>query len=162
MVSMYRGEHLLIHRETWCGHVTQTTRRGVWIECSPQDTRNEACARCGLCGGAGKSHTKRWIPIANSTAFTPGERVLVERHRLNEALAASIVFGIPLLVMFATLLYRGYADPESVDSLETVCITVGALGAGCMPAWGIDLLFRRWYPAAVSRIEDTVSAENIE
>ncbi len=107
------------HYETCCGTVERVEHGTVYVTIA-QPAVNEACRRCGACGGASAPRTppRIRVPVSQSD-IEPGQQVRLRRYVLNPALSAALVFGPPLtgalsgIVLAANLPGGGMDSPVS-------------------------------------------------
>lgn len=106
------------------------------------------CGKCNLCGPNDKKVTLSYN-IKDSSKYKSGDQIKLKRFIINEALAASTVFGIPILFAFFTQLVWHVVAPESANSGMAVIYTLiaGVLGIGCV--YIIELLIKIFFPAEV-------------
>jgi hypothetical protein len=125
------------------------------LECRPDKVRivvapsecdtKTSCKGCTSCAEKPGAR-KMWLPIRCGESLSPGIRVRFTRYVVNEALAALLLFGLPILTAASTLIVWSIVAPERAESPVAVGSAVLAFAAGFGFSWGLEKLFLRIHP----------------
>ncbi len=110
---------------------------------------NEHCGGCTACAAQGKK------PAALTVAHTGkspavGTRVSVRHYRVNPALAAGAVFGLPVALMIAGAAAAPALSGAGVDSPASCLGAVAGLFAGALLAWVLERVLMLLVPARLT------------
>jgi positive regulator of sigma E activity len=108
----------------------------IKAECIP----SSSCASCNRSAGCARGVRPRRIrvPVSSFSTLTPGEEVTVEHTKINEAVAAVVVFGLPLIFAVAGYWVWMQLFPGSGESAGRVLLTLVGLVFGFIAGVMID------------------------
>ncbi len=138
--------------------------RGVIIAVHPHDIsvrlaakeNYSSCAEkgCHLCAAPTKSMELN-IPVTTAPEFRLGDSVVVSLPIINEALAASIVFLIPIIVAVIVGSIIAFGFHWSIESGKSVATILISFAVSFVIPVLIDHLIKRRYPVTVEKHEVT-------
>ncbi|MFW5960322.1 MAG: SoxR reducing system RseC family protein [Chitinivibrionales bacterium] len=123
-----------VYRKRRCtGRVVEADRRGfsVVLESGPSSDSSE-CRNCGLCRTQGE--VMKYFKTDKGADLSQGDEITFSYTLVNEAAAALILLGIPVMCLILTVLLRGYFSGEGADDPVTVLLSLISAGAGVIPA----------------------------
>jgi positive regulator of sigma E activity len=124
-------------RET--GTVVEVTPRTVTVEMQPESP--EQCAACGCCGDhRGRRHVLQLAADRDPRLreVRPGDRLDLEIRLPNQAVAALLLFGLPLAAVLAGAWLGWRLAPQSDNA-----VLLGG-GGGFVLGGGLVWLCNRW------------------
>jgi positive regulator of sigma E activity len=111
-------------------------------------TKEDACRNCMLCVAAARdSEERRTMKLSGVGAMPIGSCVHVEIRQPNSAVAAMVIFGVPLVALAAGGI-MGDALASLMGQIDWIGAATGAglgLCAGCLVVKRTE---RRWVPSA--------------
>jgi hypothetical protein len=137
----------LATRKSNIGTIEKIGPNWVMVGVSRDERLSNQCSKCGLCTPSPISVRLR-VKLDNAHHYKQGQQVLIQRTILNAAVAAMVVFGLPLLyALLAVLflaphfgLFAAWAQPLAA---------LGGMVGGLMTSGLIDTLFRRRFSPTI-------------
>ncbi len=131
------------------------------LECTPKrahivvapsecDTKS-GCKGCTSCADKPGAR-KMWLPVQCGESLSPGIKVRFTRFVVNEALAALLLFGLPILASAGTLIIWAVVAPNQVESPAAIGSAVLAFAGGFSFSWALEKLLLRIYPPRLDPI----------
>lgn len=143
--------------KTEAARVRSIESRGAWVETVCGNPSEQGCETCGT-GGCGSAGTKSrgparvFVRTEPSVRFSEGQMVTVRRFVPNEALAAGIVFGIPLLCAVLALMVIYHVAPAKAESAFGALTALVCLVGGFGVVAAAERVWERAHPATL--VED--------
>lgn len=106
------------------------------------------CKNCNLCA-SGDNSNKIFYKIKNAHKFKLHQEINIKRFVFNEAVAATTMFGIPILLALITQLIWYNKCPQTADSVSAILSTVGAMIFGIVIVYIIETLVKIKFPSKV-------------
>jgi hypothetical protein len=127
------------------------SRKAIRLEMDGACSISGGCSHgCSSCGGKDESRATRFmVRVASPEGFARGQRVRVRRFVANEAIAAGIVFGLPLLLALTAVTIWYVLAPEQAESPAAVLSGVGGLVGGFVVAAIADRIAQHLAPTRV-------------
>lgn len=134
-------------RQSSIGTIEKIGSGWVVVGVRRDEQLSNQCSKCGLCTPSPISARLR-VRLDNPHTFQLGQRVLIQRTILNAALAAVVVFGLPLLYALCAVLFiaprfmrlGGWAEPLAA---------LGGMVVGLLSIGLIDTYFRRRFSPTI-------------
>lgn len=131
------------------GIVTAVSSDGIHAipadACGMNDGGKNCSGGCGSCGGKKKVRTYTLVLRTPHDLHT-GQQIRFRYHSLHETVGALIVFGIPLVMAFSTLLLWQVLQPQQAESGRALLSSGIALACGFGVVRIIDRFFGRTHP----------------
>jgi positive regulator of sigma E activity len=141
------------------GEVERVDAGGVTVRFRAHGQLGEQCAGCRACG-MGRPESRLRIPRDEARSLVSGQTVEVRRFVMDPALAAAIVFGLPLALMLAGLAAATALLPHSARSPALPLWAVAGLAIGVVLARLVDLAVCR--RAGLPRIVDPTAGSEAD
>ncbi len=146
--------------------VKEVEARGAWVEtvCGDPDS-TEGCASCGSegCGSAGnrkRTQSKVFVRGDGTSGLSQGQRLRIQRFIPNEALAAGIVFGIPIICAVAALMVVYQLAPAKAESPFGAIVALVCLVGGFGVVAAAERLWERAHPAKILETGETADSKS--
>ncbi len=136
--------------------VIEVAPRRVRVAFTADCDRPESCAGCTACARSPRV-PKVTVPSPDTSRFTPGQAVRVARFAANQALAAFVIFGIPLACALGAAFLAGWAAGRGAQSQAAAVASLFGMAAGFAIAAFIDRLVRIAYPPRI--VHDPVGSD---
>ena len=139
---------ILGHITTANAVVSKIAKNGIY--CSPNTSCDEP-AECHNCGACTTQKPKRLLfcPIPDPGAYTIGQCLYISYLAIHEAVAAGIVFGLPIFCAVAvSLLWHSYFS-TAADSPGAIFATVSSLALGFFFVYMIEKIVRALFPVTI-------------
>jgi hypothetical protein len=108
-----------------------------------------SCGGCSACVSGGRKPVALDVPYAG-TPLNPGDRVRVRHFRMNQALAAVLVFGLPVACLTLGIASAPLFLHSSADSPTAALCGGAGLVLGAAAAWLSERLLRAAVPACLA------------
>jgi positive regulator of sigma E activity len=130
--------------------VLDVSRRHILLALNPSCGTDLSCGVCSSCKES-NAIPKLRLPLPRQPHFECGQKVTVERFEVNQGVSAMILFGLPLIFAFAAALIADAASRGmSLQSVFSVCASLGGMALGFALGAAVDALIRRTYPAHIT------------
>ncbi len=140
--------HILGSIKTTNAVVAKIIQKGIY--CSPNSSCDEP-AECHNCTTCATQKPKRlfFCPVPDPSVYTVGQCIHISYLALHEAVAAGIVFGLPLFcAVTVSLLWHSYFS-TTADSPGAIFATVSALALGFFFVYIIEKIVRAMFPVTI-------------
>lgn len=128
--------------------ISRVVPGGVFISMETAGNRPTECNHCSQCQPSPSKRTS-FFPIKNTARFTEGQHVSITFLMLNEALAAAIAFGIPLICACLGFLIWTVFFSRGAESAGAILATVLALIGGFILAGIGERALRSFFPIII-------------
>lgn len=144
--------HLIIKKnDTAC--IVKITKRGIYISPASSCIKKTGCHSCTACN-SDKIKPKFFYATKEKGKFTIGQCIQITYHSFNEAFAAFVVFGIPILSALLVFLFINTTNPDETESGWTVFSAVAAFAGGFFIVYIIEKLSRFFFPISINLHEE--------
>jgi hypothetical protein len=127
------------------GKIIGTSPSAVRVAINAPCPEAVSCSGCSACDRApGVSRVE--IPVLHPEEFCVGQDVRVRRFFMNQAAAAFLLFGVPVLGAFSAAAYATAAMKLGPESGLTVVVTLAGGAAGIIVCSACDRIIRRLHP----------------
>ncbi|MCX7725713.1 MAG: SoxR reducing system RseC family protein [Chitinispirillaceae bacterium] len=129
------------------GIVCKKKKDSIWIiqDNSLCLSSDECKVGCGTCSYA-KNKKKVKICVENVSKVECGDRISISTIQLNEAVAAMIAFGLPILLMLLSLFLWYMFTSVDLDSPKVTLSTLLSFIMGFVIVKEIDTILRKRFP----------------
>ena len=104
-------------------------------------SESSSCKNCNLCSG--KSKITKTFNIRKKPDVTEGELIKVTYTLINEAIAALLLLGIPVIFLVSSLILINILSDAGTDNPQSVLISLVTAAAGLVPALCIEKRIRK-------------------
>ncbi len=133
------------------GIVANINRKGALIVLDRGCMEKDSCAGCKACGVSDRPPPQIFVPLSGSQPVAAGQRIPVRRFVLNEAVAAVVAFGIPVVCALLTAIWwRLHFAADDRGALASLA----ALGAGFILVAAADKLIRLAAPPRIAEVSE--------
>lgn len=131
------------------GRITRLKNRSASITLIDMCTSNGACSSgCGSCSEKKRPRTV-FIHLDDTDNYSIDTIVTIRFSEINEFIGALIIFGIPLLCAFLSLLLWYIFNPEQIESGISILSAGLSFTGGFFIVRCIDHYFRRCFPSSI-------------
>lgn len=136
------------------GIICKKSKDSIWIVPDNLFSINngECKVGCGACSGA-KNKKRVRIYIEDTYPLECGEKVSISTIQLDEAAAAMIVFGLPILLMLISFFLWYMLNPANINSPKVILSSILAFIIGFIIVKEIDFILRKKYPVTLNDIK---------
>lgn len=131
------------------GRISRLKNHSVWITLIDTCADSGGCS-LGCCSCSKKKQTRTvLVHLDDTDTFPIGTIVTVKFSEINEFIGALIVFGIPLLSAFLSLLLWYIFNPEKIESGISLLSAGLSFTGGFFIVRCIDHYFRHCFPSSI-------------
>ncbi len=132
------------------GIVSASSEGKLWIVASKECEEQPSCNKTGCmgCGGVARRQ-KIFVETSNAQLYPVGTEVVVKTSEINQALAAIIIFGIPLILALSVLAVWYALNSSGTESVFFIFFAGIAFFSGFIVVGFIDRIFRKKYPSSI-------------
>lgn len=136
------------------GIICKKNKESIWIVPDNLFSLNNVDCKvgCGACSG-GKNKKRVRIYVEDTSQLKCGERISISTIQLNEAIAAMIVFGLPIFLMLLSFFVWYMLNPANINSLKVILSSILAFIISFIIIKEIDLILRKKYPVTLNDIK---------
>ncbi len=129
--------------------VAKISSKGIAVSPNTSCDKTPGCGSCTACGPPAESKHMFFAPVSNPSDYALGQCVTATYFAINEALAAFIVFGLPLCCALAA--FAGYSlyFSAGAESPGAILAAVSALFGGFLLIYGIERITHMLFPVTV-------------
>ena len=110
-----------------------------------ESERSPQCGGCTACAAQGRRSPTLVVPITSPPPALR-TRVRVRHIQINAALAATLLFGVPVALMITGMMLAGRPGGQACDAAATGTGATIGLAAGILMAWLCERALRWAFP----------------
>ncbi len=128
--------------------IVDVTTKGIRVLCNPTCTKKKGCAGCSLCDEP-RSGPTLLCKDGSNHEYAKHQVVTIRRFILNEALAAAILFGIPIGCAIIAAFVFTLITKKPVDTPMPIFFTCLAFMGGFLIVFVLEKIFSLLYPPEI-------------
>lgn len=128
--------------------ISKVKENGIFVSPNTSCDKPAGCHGCSLCT-PGKSKIRFFCAVSEPSGYTEGQCVRIQYFSFNEAVAAFVVFGVPIFCALVTYITMSIFLNAGIESSGMVLSTVFAVVAGFIIVYLIDRIVRYLYPVII-------------
>jgi hypothetical protein len=133
------------------GVILKVKEKGIYVSPNTSCEKAAGCHGCSLCT-PGRSQLKFFCSVPKSSDYAEGQCVRIHYFSFNEAVAAGVVFGLPVFCAVVTYIALSIFSNTGAETLGLVLSTTLAVVAGFALVYSIDRIIRYFYPVTIERV----------
>ena len=142
------------------GKITSIGRGGLWVRVHADNSLDCGCKACAKCPEEKKALTL-FIKSNSPGRYLPNQTVTVQRTVLNRAFAACLIFGVPIVFGFASVLVWNYFFNRTAGQIPAILCAVSAIFAGFIAVAIMDKIMRNKFPPRLCAPEASEASDDI-
>lgn len=143
--------HYLTVKKEEKGVIVKITSKGIYVFLNKSCSPKKDCHGCKGCQST-SSLPSFFCPVKNSSEYSQGQHVKVTYTSLNQALAAILLFGIPILCAIVSFVLLYSFNPDVIHSYLAPLTTFVAMGCGFFLVFVIDKCIHVSFPVSVELV----------
>ncbi len=129
--------------------VQKVSRKGIAVSPKESCDKPPGCGSCTACGPVTESKHTIFCPVPHPSDYSIGQCVRTTFFSIHEALAAFIVFGMPLCCALAAYFIYSVFFSAGMESLGAILAAVSALFGSFLLIYGIEKISRKFFGVSV-------------
>ncbi len=130
--------------------VTKIGTSGIYISPNQSCDKPPECHGCTACGTTPSTKHVLFCSVSEPTSYSKGECVPITYFGVNEALAAFLVFGLPIFCAITTSIVWNIYFSNSADSWGAGLAALSALIVGFLLVYIIEKTILYFYPVTIN------------
>lgn len=130
------------------GIISQILEKGISVSTNTSCDKQVGCHGCSLCT-PGKSKLRFFCPVPEPSIYSEGQCVRIHYFSFNEAVAALLVFGIPVCCAVVSYILLSILSNTRTETSGMVLFTAFAVVIGFIIVYLIDKAIQRFYPVTI-------------
>ena len=138
------------------GVILKVKEKGIYVSPNTSCDKPAGCHGCSLCT-PGRSQLKFFCSVPKPADYSEGQCVRIQYFSFNEAVAAGVVFGIPIFCAVVTYIALSIFSNTGAETLGLVLSTTLAVVVGFAIVYLIDRVIRYFYPVTIEKVYEKES-----
>ena len=130
------------------GVISKVKENGIYVSPNTSCEKPAGCHGCLLCTPS-RSKLRFFCSVPKPSDYSEGQCVRIKYFSFNEAVAAGVVFGVPVLCAVVTYILLSAFFYAGTETFGLVLSTAFAVVFGFIMVYLIDKIVRYFYPVTI-------------
>ncbi len=130
--------------------ISKVKENGIYVSPNISCDKPTGCHGCSLCT-PGKPNLRFFCSVPEPSDYAEGQCVRIKYFSFNEAVAAVVVFGVPVFCAVVTYIILSVFSNTRTETSGLVLSTAFAVVIGFIFVYLIDRIIRYFYPVTIEK-----------